>query len=306
MKSVFLISKPLQYFNATNIPDDNQKIALICNSFEGAANFYAKVKSLSQYWSEVLFFDSNLEGLSWIVKNRENLHNIYIDGDYSFSKRKFLKKLKTKNIFVYEEGLGTYTEKLRTATTKNIKKEFTAFSKIKTKLVTFLYLLMGMKDHHGGSAFTKGIYVYDIEKHKACVAGFRKTRKSFRNSFTDHLKNFTDKSLLYNKDNALLRNSAGKQVVLYLTAWNIDDRITQILSGYNVSFKIAKPHPQINKNKYPLLYNLGFDYISQGGNMVEFLIYDLLQTSSELIVIHHNSAALLYFKGEDKLREVIM
>lgn len=306
MKSVFVISKPLQYFNATNIPDVNDKIALISNSFKNADTFFEMVKKHSTYWDSVFLFNTNKEALQWLIDNKHNVDNIYLDADYGFSKHEILRKIKGKRIFVYEEGLGTYEPNLRLATTKNIVKNFTPFTKIKVKLFKYIYDVLGMKDHHGGNPHTEGLYLYDVARHKTAVPEFNKKRLSFKNSFVDHLVDFEDKFLLYKKDEELLKKTHGRTVVLYLSSWSIHSEIKALLTNYPDAIKIAKPHPQIEASAYTSFYNAGIDYIIQGENMVEFLIYDLLLSSQNLIVVHHNSAALQYLRNNKKLNEVIV
>ncbi|GAB3421205.1 hypothetical protein [Niabella aquatica] len=306
MNSVFVVSKPLQYFNTTNIDDSNSKILLIIDGFKEASTFFIQVQKKSNYWDEVLFFANSSKAFDWLFQNRNIIQTLYLDGDYSLSVLKVLRKLKNVDIYVYEEGVGTYENNLKMTTTRNLVKNFTLFTRLKVYAFIFLYKLIGLKNFQGGNKFTKGIIVYNVERHKICVPEFRKKRKTFKVPFVEHLSTCVDRDILYTMNINLLDKVRGRKVLLYLTSWTINPAISKVLDKHLGYISIAKPHPHIKGEKRKKLEELGFNYISEGRDLVEFLLNDILLRCEELLVVHENTSALAYFKNNPKLRQQII
>lgn len=292
--SAYIISKPLQFFNASNIEDKNCKVLFIIDAFNDAKSFFNNVKNNSKNWNSIYFFNSYSEAFNFIKINK--FSKLFIDGDYSSSMINELKSLKNINIFVYEEGLGSYTNNIRNLVQKNKFGEGTFLQKIKWNLATLYLKMQGHGNFHGGFKGTQGIYVYNQELHKKNKPNFKKEVLNFKMPFLDHLKKFEDRNIISSNYHELLNLVKGKQVLLYLTSWDIDPKIEDILSEYQDYFKILKPHPHINEDKLKFLENK-FDYQIKGGNMVEFLISDLIEVVDNLVILHKNSAALLHIKS---------
>ncbi|MGG5905503.1 hypothetical protein, partial [Sphingobacterium daejeonense] len=86
--------------------------------------------------------------------------------------------------------------------------------------------------------------------------------------------------------------------------WEINPNINEILNRYPNYYKILKPHPHIKEQNLKIFQD-NFDLQIRGGNMVEFLISDLLQVSNDLIVVHSGSGALMHFK-DAQITEIIL
>ncbi|MGG5905538.1 hypothetical protein, partial [Sphingobacterium daejeonense] len=155
-KSAFIISKPLQYFNVCNIEDFSLKVLIIVNAFNGAEKLFLDIKNKSNYWDEVLFCNNYSEAFYSIRNN--SYDKLYIDGDYSFSMIKELRKFRSIEIFVYEEGIGTYTNNIRNIVQQNKYGRGSFFQKIKWSLTSIFFKLNGHENYHGGFSGTKGIY----------------------------------------------------------------------------------------------------------------------------------------------------
>ncbi len=304
-KSGYIVSKPLQYFNASNIEDDHPKVLFIVNGFNNAENFFNAVKNESKHWESVYFYKDYDEVFTYIKKNKPYYSKLFLDGDYSLSMLKNLINFKDLKIYVFEEGLGTYTDKIRYAINKNLYARVSPLRKLKTFLISEILRLLGQKNYHGGSSFTNGIYVYNIEKHTTNKPNFAKEIKTFKQPFLKHLSQFEEKTILSEDYSDIISAAFHKKVLLYLTSWSIDANIGQVLEGYKDYVKIIKPHPHISEEAINDIKH-NFDFVVKGGNMIEFLIYDLCDAASQLNVIHHGSGALLYFENHEKIIEIIV
>lgn len=292
--SVYVVTKPLQYFNACNIVDKTKtNICLMFTNFYNAEETFEKLQATSNYWDKMYSFDIFDQPYKWMIKNKDIIQNIYIDSDYGLTKCFFLFQLRTKNIYVYEEGIGNY---LKTVRTQN---------RFVDKIIKNVYLLFRCKDYMGGTPFTQGIFLYDIPRFSLAHPENKKRLYTFNSSFREHLNNFEDK--IYFSDNhieQIYNKIHNKKVLIYLTSWVYDEKIESILNNHNDYFKILKPHPHI-KDYQDLKLNI-YDYVVSGNVFIELFINQLLDITAELIVVHHNSSALLYFNKEQNLKEIII
>ena len=285
--SIYIITKPLQYINVTNIPDKNLKYLIIINNFNDANEFYELVKSHSNLWIDIKIFDSKYFALSWLIimNKRLKVSNIFLDSDYGIVLHFFLFFLKDKLISVYEEGWGSYRE-IRTAT------NFISF--LKNKINVFF------KNENiiGGSRFTTHIYLYHISFYKKTFNNNSKILLDFNFKFTQHIDSFKEfKYIFAQKEMSYLKN---KEVLLYLTSYTYDLSIEDYLFEYKNNYKILKPHPHIKDFKGITK----FDEILNGVVPAEFIINSLLKIVEKLVIIHHGSTSLLYFLNNEKILEI--
>ena len=286
--SLFVVTKPLQYFNATNIRDDNRRICLIVDLFNDARSLFVRLNEVDpDIWFKVLFFENVSHAYRWLIKNRDTIVNLYIDSDYGFSKYFYLHKLSKLNIYVYEEGMGTYRSFLRDKTLFN-------------HFIGFIYNILGHENYLGGSKYTKGIFLYDINRHRNLIPECKKELRPFERSFTEHIALFSRKDLFLDKNiNDVLKDAKGKKVILYLTSWVYHKDVDELLSGYPGYIKMLKPHPHLKidfTNR-----EAQYDHVIIGSIMVELFIYQLLKEVEELIVVNRNSSSLMYFEGYERL-----
>src|SRR5690606_6615893 len=177
--------------------------------------------------------------------------------------------------FVYEEGIGSYINNIREVAHKNIYGQVGWARKVKTKLIELFLSAMGHQNCHGGSKFTKGIYIYNHELHRQQNPEYSKLRLHFKKSFIEHLQQFDERELMTTDNTQLLDNVKERKVLLYLTSWSIDENIKDKLHNYIDYVKILKPHPKLNLNDYDNIIK-EFDSLIQGRDMIEFLISDML------------------------------
>lgn len=290
MNNVFIVTKPLQYFNATNIKTIGHRVLLIVNDFFDAKNVYLELKEKSSYWDEIFYFDIWTDAYKWVVKNKSSLKNLFIDGDHGFTKYLYLRNLDSKSIYVYEEGVGNYRENLN-------------YENFSGKLKRFLYeKILGHNVYLGGYKHTNGIYLYDRERFANIHPYCRKKLLSFEHSFVEHLKRFDDKKMFLSSTTInFVENLQNKRVVLYLSSWSYDSRINGIINNYQGYKKILKLHPHIKEIG---VYNYKYDFIIPGNNFIELVIKELLEKCEKVIIIHHGTSSIMYFTDDAKLKTI--
>lgn len=291
-KDVFIITKPLQYFNATNIKCKNEKICLITDNFFNAENIFKKIKKESLIWDDVLFFKKWDEPYKWIIKNKDIVNYIFIDSDFGFQKNFYLKKIKPCNIYVYEEGIGTYNE-------------YKGRKGIFSSLLNKLYFIYGNQLYLGTSKYVDGIFLYNIEKYLKKIPHYNKELFYFQKPFCEHLETFSDANIFLDQETKILiQNLKNKKIVLYLSSWSEYSDINNKLSLYPNHLKIYKPHPHIKETNNIL--KKYFDYILRGNILIELFITQLISVCEELVVIHHGSSAIMYFNDSKKLKSILL
>lgn len=288
-KSVFYISKPLQYFNATNIEDFNFKVCIIVDHFSGAKELYNKLLMRKSQWDQVVFVQDPKAAYEWMYEHSD-IDTIYIDSDVGFLKNKWLYPLRKKQIIVYEEGLGSYRSDLRPR-------------KVLDLLVELFLNTFGSKSFFGGSVFTKGLVLYDHNRHQKNIPQFKGRRINFIKPFLAHLSEFKDVDLFVPKElDALFQRAEGRKVFIYLTTWLYNSEIDSIIDLYPDHFKMIKPHPHIKEDMSD--YANRFEVLIPNGVLIEILLARFGAIAEEVVVAHENSSAMHYFVDNNKFKNL--
>lgn len=279
-KSFYIISKPLQYFNAININDELvNKICLIVDNFYRAEAFFNNIRN-DKFWNTVLFFDNAFDAYKWLKVNVNLEDYLFIDSDYGARKTIWLSQIKSCNIYVYEEGIGSYRV--------DLLKEGP-----RAKWFKLLLKFCGIEEYMGGGPFTKGIIIYDIERHKKLVNNYRKVRLQFKSSFLNHLLS-DDVSRSFNFGDSIFNSGGlnGKKIFIYLTDFEYNVKADLLCFQYSDYFKILKPHPN-NKNSFT---NDQYSIILDNSILIELFIIKVVSIASDLIVVHENSSVEHYLR----------
>lgn len=281
----FIASKPLQYLNCLNIPVDGGRSMLLVDSFKDASIFYKNILELGE-WDYINLFADETSLYKFLRTRISKNDKLFIDSDYGLKTKFRLQSLKVNNIFVYEEGVGSYRNDLLSSLNYH-------------PLKTWILKILGVKEHMGGTSLVKGLYIYDVDKHISRVSDFKNKRYLFERPFdnqiikykTHLIENFADFEKYYKK------KYENKDVYLYLTSWNYNEKADILFndlltnnSRTQPSF-IIKVHPHIKDIKF----HFSYDDVIEGNIMAELLIVILHATARSLTVVHEGSSVIHYF-----------
>ncbi len=285
-KSAYIITKPLQYINATNIPDDSVKDCLLINYFANVDEFHQNVKQFSRNWNQILKFKNRYLALIYVLFRKRKYSKLFVDTDFAIVNRLILYTLYPVKIYVYEEGFGNYRKTIRLNNT------------IRQKTINFFDSYLGY-NHLGGFNRTKGIYLYHPDIFLKLVSpNTKKQVLPFKTGFQQHLTILPEISTLF--PTQILQKIKGKDVLIYLTSWEINSKYIEIMQKYPDHIKILKPHPHI-KNKTGI--EKYFDITITNSLPAEILIAEIANNSNTLIIVHQTSSAMLYFQNIPNFKE---
>lgn len=284
-KSAFIVTKPLQYINATNIVDDNLKDCLLTDTFYNVDKFKNIILDNSKHWDQVCIFNNKYAALKYIIKNRKDYQKLYIDADHGIILSFYFLFLSSIEIFTYEEGYGSY---------EIIRKNNTLVDKVKILIDKFLKL----ENWSGGNPQTKGMYLYQPSKFEKIIGNqHNKQLFNFGNPFIKHIESLKEISLLYETINFGIFD--GKNVLLYLTNWEINREIENDVSRTDSDLKAIKPHPHIKGLDSTFI---SYDFIAESYIPAEILIQQILNRCNSLTIFHEGSFALEYFLDNPKMK----
>ena len=276
-KSAYIVTKPLQYVNASNIKDANLKTLFLVDNFNRAMNFVDSVKSKSNYWDKIFIYKQKEIALINIIVNRRKYNKIFLDSDFGLKLRILLFFLIGKSVYVYEEGIASYTLFLRP---DNIWHRF--LSKID-------FILSGA-GWSGGSYVNHGIYLYNPNAFTEIVKDNLRGKKlySFNLDFVSHITQLEEINCM---DFGLkLNDYIDQKVILYITAGKVNLNVFPLLDTHKNYVKILKLHPN---EKFDDLNSCYFDIQLNNTIPIEVVILNLLKNVKKLVIVHESSAALL-------------
>lgn len=289
--NMFMVSKPLQYVNATNIECNEKRTLLLIDSFHDAKKLFDVIKKEEKCWVDVIMFSEKKDAFNWLLKNIERIDNLYVDADVGY--RSYFYQLRKIKIFVYEEGIGTYIPERRKFKNSIIpqiyKKAY--WSSIYYDICWFLYGIIGYKDRIGGDRYTYGLILYYPEFYSSYIKDNKKKLYSFKEEFLTALdKNQIKKIFSLSLEDDIYYD---KVVLLYLTSWVPIEGLENI-KGFDL--KIIKPHPNIKEYKFD-----GYDFCVPAYVMSEYVIMELLKSVKKLIIVSSCSSSVIHFHDDPKI-----
>lgn len=276
--NVYMCSKPLQYFNIKNIVLNNnhtlRNILCIRNTFLDAENFIDKVRMYDKFWDEVICIKTKKEYHQYI--RRTKIHNLIIENDASWLM--WIHNLigDFDNLYVFEEGIGTYNYINRKWFDKTLRN------------------LLGVGTHYGDSYFCKGIFLYEPDLYNSKFQS--KKALPLKQSFLSSLEVYTDLFRQLSPPIPDFLNIKGKKILMYVTNHYISEKVVEDMNnakGYDIL--VIKPHPHIknvtltNKKIHILYTNL----------MMEYIIHNISKNNI-LEVWHFASTSMVYFSNKIK------
>jgi len=286
MRSAFIISKPLQYFNAKNIQSEELEIkdCFLINNFIDAPKFADYIKNI-EYWNSVKLFPNDFTAILYIILNKRKYNNIYLYADISTIISIFLSLVKKINIFTYEEGFGSY----RYFPYRN---EGFLFEKIRKTFKITNWI--------GGNGLTKGIFVYHPNVlNKLIPESKNKDVKKLNGSFYESV--ITSEESDYFLDEIDLTIFKNKKIFLLLGSWSINPGYKEVLKKNPDYLTILKPHPHFRAS----LESYNFDFVIKKIPS-EILITNLIKICEDVVVVHENSTTIIYlpFSVRENIHEI--
>ncbi|WP_312390636.1 polysialyltransferase family glycosyltransferase [Chryseobacterium sp.] len=278
----FVVTTPLQYLNALNIETSGERVIFLLGGFVNSEKFYSEIVEKGN-WNKTYYLCDYNKMFQQVISSVEKKDKLFIDSDYGRATNSKLKYIKTKEIYVYEEGIGAYRSDL--------------ISRDNGWLKTKILKILGNKEFFAGSKYVKGIYVYDHQRHKTSVPNFSKERLHFKNNFSVQLENNIESFIsqdLIEKYKEFFKN---QEVILYITNWHYNLKIESYIENLikkdnSEKLLILKPHPHFKDFEK---INLKYDDVVSGEVLVEILFTLLKKYSNNFVVLHENSSSLQYY-----------
>ncbi|MBG9375735.1 hypothetical protein I5907_05785 [Panacibacter sp. DH6] len=293
--NVFVCSKPLQYFNACNItPDNNYKNVLIIeNRFKDASAFYQCVKEYDTRWEEVLF-KNNYQEVLFVGLFKFNIINLYFYLDWLLIPALMLKIIPCKNLYVYEEGIGSYRSDIFSATPNYRKKIRSA---------------VGVSEYPGFHSKVRGMYVYCGKYYSQKFLAYSKNRTlnvlDFDKNFNEMIGDNLNAALkLFQLDSASFDYCCNKTIALYISSWPFDYAFFDTLNLDTYDYCLVKPHPHITDLQLGDRSDKKIKVVDSG-ILAEFLVQLIIDRAAAVDIYHYNSTSLIYQKQHSKLRKII-
>lgn len=290
IKSVYIVTKPLQYINCTNIPQVvNNNVCCLCDQFEASRHFYELCKNDGKF-NDYIFFKTKEKALLYWLCHQIQIKNIYLDSDFGLVTRFILLILFGVNVYIYEEGYASY-QSLRGRRT------------LKDRILLRIQSLLDIKNYNGGSCKVKGIYLYNKDKYNKAFPDHNKILLDFSEPFFDAVgKSLVLEHLSKGIDWNMFN---GKKILIYLSSWNIStEAIDYCFSVKNVDIKILKLHPNIKVTPSGLAEK--FDIVLPSNIMFEYFYSKVRNIVDSLTIVHHNTFAVEYIDEKDKTNSLVL
>lgn len=272
----FICSKPLQYLNVKNIPrnEGHKRVLVFIPNFVDGEDFVNKVRLYDKDWDEVVMVPTPLKSHLYILFHKcDVLYWGYDMGTFEG----LLYKIKKFKFVYYEEGYGMYDTDIV----------------VKGKFQRLVDNWLGVSMYKGHSKFVSSAYCYKPDKFLSIV----KPTYPVYSFALDFMKILECSMSLFlhvsSGDIGWLAGIKEKKVVLYLTSWDINNKIVQDISSEDKNYDLIliKPHPHIR--------NFVIDFhnarIIRSNLMAEFVVLLLLKNNNRLTIFHEGSAAMQFF-----------
>lgn len=283
-KSAVIITKPLQYINASNIINDKSRDLYIVSWFVNYQWFADIIARYDPVWNSVYVFASRNQALKYILKHKREYSDVFIDTDFGVGINLLFLLLWPITINVYEEGWATYYY---------INPKLSAMKKWKWLLSRFFF---HFNNYIGGSLFTKNIYVYNLQMYYSNINNTRQKILPFQNSFCEHILKMEHLCDVYSgRMNFSQLNNA--DVILFLGSWPEThyDYFTSIQERYKGYKSIIKYHPHYVQNENEKDFSV--EIVIDSDIPAEFVVIQLLKIVNKLVVVHEHTSALMYIKS---------
>lgn len=280
---LYICSKPLQYFNIRNIQstqDDTRQILAILGFFTDSYFFFHRVKELDHRWNKVLYFKTQYELDYYLLFHP--VHRLFVEIDNSFIYGLFHKLHRFNEMYMFEEGFGSYR-----------RDRFDNSTGLKYLINRYT----GVGKQVGFSSFLTGQYLYLPDLYKQLFPHYTKELHTFKKPFLSHLKGELSYFMQISRGFEEFLSLKSKRIGIYLTNHHINKNILHKIKQDRNQFDsiYIKPHPHICD--YHILESSNIEII-RSNIMIEFLLILLLENGNQLTLYHENSTAVIWFQHE--------
>jgi len=283
-KDIYVVSKPLQYFNVRNIVDRDRrshKTLIILGFFIDSDSFTDSVREYDDIWDEVIYMRSKPKEYFYLLFHR--CDKLYVELDASFVLGVLSSFGCYKQMYIYEEGYGSYRRD-RWGGAKGLKRWINHLTGVGERVAGF-------------SRFLTGQYLYLPELYTKLFPGYDKPIYSFRKPFLKHLRDEKELFLKLSAGYETFSALQNKKVGIYLTTHEINgvilEEILKQKSMYDVFF--VKPHPHLRDLSLFEKYNMN---LVRSNIMIEYLLGCLIDNGNDVTVYHENSTGIIWFQDK--------
>ena len=313
----FVIDKPIQIINVINIikTDDllpNKNKIYIIKNFKNHNLFSDTVQKKNKYFIEKKIVDDFSK-----IKLDDSKINLFLPRTYSVNKKNkyYLSNNKIENIYLYDEGIGSYQNRIEIQNyiphkkykylkiIVNVLRYFRfIFSLILVRLSLKYFFhfkyFYGLKKYKFNLKKFKGYYLYKPKsfmvknpKSKFNIFKFKYNFIDILNENLQYFDCFEDENYSYIK--TIIKN----KILLILPDWYVNEhKVIEIIKRNKSSFDFIffKPHTN-DLLKYSTSYKLNklISNIINSSLPAEIIINQFLKNNNKVVVYHDNSA--LYF-----------
>lgn len=279
---IYICSKPLQYFNVRNMDSLSvpaRRILVFLGTFIDAEAFVRKVRAYDTSWNDILYFENYFQLDRYLFFHPAN--RLFVECDASFMYGIFSKLGRFREMYMFEEGFGSYRRD--------------RFDQ-STGLKAWINRRTGVGRHIGFSSFLSGQYLYLPDLYRRQFPGYTKELRPFSKPFLVRLSEELPLFLKYSTGYEDLLHIKGKRIGIYLTNHKINASILEALEKERDKFDYlyVKPHPHIRVENESSLHGLR---VIRTNLMVEFVLSLLLDNGNQLTVYHENSTSVIWFQN---------
>lgn len=282
-RDIYICSKPLQYFNLRNIEcthSNRSRVLIIHGRFIQSRAFYLRVKELDKKWDKILFVRNWVQLYTYLFFHPA--YTLFVENDKSFMYGLFHFMRRFRQLYVFEEGFGSYrTDRVDDS----------------TGLKFWINRKTGVGEHVGFSSFLTGQFLYLPELYKKQFPGYSKPLYHFSTPFVERLFQELPSFLKLSDGYEDFLSLSNRKVAIYLTSHVINHTIVSSLVELKPDFDqiYVKPHPHLKDLDEFKQYNLP---VIRSNIMVEFLLVLLLRNNNQLTVFHENSTSVIWLQNK--------
>lgn len=286
--NVFICTKPFQWINVENIKkEDGNNILIIVSNFPNANEIARRIEEVFTHWKSIHVVENRLK--AFLVAQKYNIKNLYVDSDYG--RKSYVYSLTKGQLFVYDEGIGTYS--IDTSEMPGIVNRF------KKKI----FGLLGAGTFQGGNWKTEGIFLYN-KNYYVKRFGHKLGKKEvldFEYSFQEFIEMNLEK-LEYVFDFQNANKLFNKKIILYLTFHTVRPDVLSFIEQQKADYDIViiKPHPHYLKfGNIEELRNLGYSVIEN--SVIAELLIVKLSKDNHVTLLHESCSACLNLHDSSQL-----